>query len=119
MLNNSDNSMLSFENDLSGIVSLLKSGWKNEQSAPATLFIPEENEMFLLSGPTPIGQIEVHSVREDTIDALPHYVRQGYTIAVEPFDIGKGTCAVLQDASGNRLCIVETRRKPNPPTLRH
>jgi predicted enzyme related to lactoylglutathione lyase len=51
--------------------------------------------------------VDIHYLVEDTLSALPKYLHQGYSIAVEPFSTDDGTCAVLQDEQGNRLGILE------------
>jgi hypothetical protein len=108
------------DSDPSVVVSLFKWGWRDEQNGPAALFVQVgDADLFLLSAPAPFGQIDVHSVVEDTISALPGYISQGYTIAVEPFVVGRGKCAVVQDIAGNRICILEKPNKINAPALRH
>lgn len=86
----------------------LKPVWRKERSISAgLLFTKSEMEILLLNDPALPNPVEVHSVVEDVISALPKYVRQGYTIAIEPFDISMGKCAVVQDSSGTRLCILD------------
>ena len=64
-------------------------------------------DILLLSDSTLTVQLEAHFVVEDVISALPSYIQQGYTIAVEPFEIAIGKCAVIQDAHGTRICIFD------------
>lgn len=66
-------------------------------------------DILLLSDSAQTSQVEAHFVVEDVISALPVYIEQGYTIAVEPFDITIGKCAVIQDAAGTRICIFDKR----------
>ena len=70
-------------------------------------FLESGSEVILLDDPLLPFQIDVHCVIEDTISSLPHYTRLGYTIAIEPFDVKTGKCAILQDARGVRICIFE------------
>lgn len=51
--------------------------------------------------------MDIHYLIEDSLSALPKYLHQGYSIAVEPFSTEEGTCAVLQDEHGVRLGILE------------
>lgn len=64
-------------------------------------------DILLLSDAAQTSQVEAHFVVEDVISALPSYIQQGYTIAVEPFDIAIGKCAVIQDTFGTRICIFD------------
>ena len=66
-------------------------------------------DILLLSDSAQTSQVEAHFVVEDVISALPAYIEQGYTIAVEPFDITIGKCAVIQDAAGTRICVFDKR----------
>jgi hypothetical protein len=59
-----------------------------------------------------LRRIEVHAVIEDTLAALPRYLRQDYSIAIEPFATSQGRCVVLQDMQGNRLCILDRACAP-------
>lgn len=70
-------------------------------------FLESGSEVILLDDPLLSSQVDVHCVVEDTIASLPQYTRLGYTIAVEPFDVDAGRCAILQDARGVRICIFE------------
>ena len=63
--------------------------------------------MQMPSNSTPSNDVDIHYLIEDTLSALPKYLRQGYSLAVEPFPTDQGTCAVLQDANGTRLGILE------------
>ncbi len=51
--------------------------------------------------------MDIHYLIEDRLSALPKYLRQGYSIAIEPFSTDEGTCAILQDEQGVRLGILE------------
>ncbi len=74
------------------------------------------SEVFFLGDPALPERIEVHAVIEDALASLPRYLEQDYSIVIEPFETSKGRCAVLQDALGNRLCIVE-RTGGSPSSL--
>ena len=52
---------------------------------------------------------DVHGivVVEDLRSTLCTALRQGYTVAVDPVTATMGTCAIIQDASGRRLCLLE------------
>jgi hypothetical protein len=67
--------------------------------------------VFFLAHPYQNCPLDIHAVIEDALDALPQYIQQGYTIAVEPFESGAGKCAVIQDRRGTRICITETDSK--------
>jgi hypothetical protein len=49
----------------------------------------------------------VHTLVEDTLASLPQYLLLDYSIAIEPFATSQGSCAVLQDLQGSRLCILD------------
>ena len=51
--------------------------------------------------------VEVHQIVEDGISELPKYIHQGYTIAIEPFEISIGKCAVVEDTFGTRLGVLD------------
>jgi hypothetical protein len=117
MLNNSDNSL---KNDPSGIIAFLEWNWGDERNAFATLISAATDGLLWVNGPMHVGRIDVHAIVEDLISALPRYVHQGYSIAVEPFLLGKGKCAVIQDATGQRIGILERPDdKINGRRLRH
>lgn len=62
--------------------------------------------------------VDIHYLVEDTLEALPKYIHQGYSLAVEPFPTEDGMCAVVQDEQGTRLGILE-RPIETDPTVRH
>jgi hypothetical protein len=62
--------------------------------------------------------VDIHYFVEDELSALPEYLRQGYSIAIEPFPTEEGQCTVLQDERGNRLGILE-RTIETDQTIRH
>lgn len=68
--------------------------------------------VFLLGDPALQERIEVHAMIEDTLAALPRYLLQDYSIAIEPFPTSQGKCVVLQDMQGNRLCILDRAGSP-------
>lgn len=65
------------------------------------------SEILLLSDPHLSSQIDVHCVIEDSLAALPQYTRLGYTVAIAPFEVSSGRCAILQDERGVRICVFE------------
>ena len=82
--------------------------WRDSQSvSAATLFLENQLNVLWLSDPSLSSPVEVHQVVEDEISELPKYIHRGYTIAIEPFEISIGTCAVIEDTSGTRLCVFE------------
>jgi hypothetical protein len=89
----------------------LKPLWQHTQNILAQLRCPERAaEVFLLSDPLLTCQIEIHRLVEDTLSALPKYIHRGYTLAVEPFRVSAGRCAVIQDSCGTRICLFEKTR---------
>jgi predicted enzyme related to lactoylglutathione lyase len=74
--------------------------------------------MQMPSNPTPPDNMDIHYLVEDVLSALPKYIRQGYSIAVEPFSTEEGKCVVLQDPQGTRLGILE-RPIETDPSIRH
>src|SRR5579883_1346549 len=74
---------------------------------PEASFSEYDMDILLLSDSAQTSQVEAHFVVEDVISALPSYIQQGYTIAVEPFDTVMGKCAVIQDMLGTRICIFD------------
>ena len=48
----------------------------------------------------------------DADEAADHFAAQGGRIAVSPFDIPIGRCAVVEDPWGNRLVLLDMRRGP-------
>lgn len=78
------------------------------QSHAAQTLAPASNAHLLwFCAPSLPSLMDVHQVIEDDIAQLSKYLHQGYSIAIEPFDIHLGKCAVLQDTSGTRLCIFD------------
>jgi hypothetical protein len=69
-------------------------------------------DVFLLKDPLLSRQIEIHRLIEETLSALPRYIHRGYTLAVEPFRVSAGRCAVIQDSCGTRICLFEKNRAP-------
>ncbi len=53
------------------------------------------------------SMLDVHTIIEDTLTALPYYLQKGYTIAIEPFKVKGRRCAVIQDVTGTRICLLE------------
>ncbi len=83
------------------------------QHIPAQSGGPERAaDVFLLKDPLLPCQIEIHRLIEETLSALPRYIHRGYTLAVEPFRVSAGCCAVVQDACGTRICLFERNRVP-------
>lgn len=78
---------------------------------------PERGTFVLwLSDPGLPAPIDVHGVAlvGNLHFALWVALRWGYTLALEPVAVTVGTCAVIQDESGVRLCLLE----PTSPTQR-
>src|SRR5579883_1976561 len=72
------------------------------------VFLSTGSDVFFLGDPALPERVEVHAVIEDELASLPRYLERDYSIVIEPFETSRGRCAVLQDALGNRLCIVDT-----------
>jgi hypothetical protein len=79
--------------------------------APSGSF-EQATDVFLLKDPLLHCQIEIHRLIEETLSALPRYIHRGYTLAVEPFRVSAGRCAVIQDSCGTRICLFEKNRVP-------
>lgn len=98
-----------FSSDMFG----LKPFWRYSfKRAGRTRYLENEEEVFLLTDPLLPHQIEFHRLVEEALSALPKYIRRGYTIAIEPFRISAGKCAVIQDAGGIRTCLFEKAQTP-------
>ena len=92
--------------------------WKDDQNASAGLTFPDRNsEVILYSDTVRPGEIEVNYLVEDVISAIQKYIDQGCTLAVEPFDVNMGKCAVIQDPFGIRLCIIDKSNAATDPSL--
>jgi hypothetical protein len=74
--------------------------------------------MQLPSYPELPENADIHYLVEDKLSALPRYIHQGYSIAIEPFPTESGMCAVLQDEQGTRIGILE-RPIVGDPKVRH
>jgi lactoylglutathione lyase len=92
--------------DICGLRSAQRVG---RSSLAGSSFSECDMDILLLSDSAQTSQVEAHFVVEDVISALPAYIEQGYTIAIEPFDITIGKCAVIQDTAGTRICIFDKR----------
>jgi hypothetical protein len=74
---------------------------------PVLLYQAGRSQVLFLGDPALSERIEVHTLVEDTLTSLPWYLRQEYSIAIEPFATSQGRCVVLQDLQGSRLCILD------------
>jgi hypothetical protein len=81
-------------------------GWNIEVTLPIAGY---EAGIFVLNEPSLPYPVDVHQVMviEGLYSALPAYVQQGYSIAIEPFKCRRGTCTVVQDDFGTRICLVD------------
>ena len=80
--------------------------WRTDTAA-GLHFAESETELVLQTErPEPEADLLVTRVA----DVVDEWRRAGGTIAVEPFDIAIGRCAVLVDPFGNRLVIVDMTR---------
>jgi len=77
------------------------------KAGPVLLYQADRSDVLLLGDSALSEHIEVHTLVEDTLASLPWYLRQEYSIAIEPFATSQGRCVVLQDLQGSRLCILE------------
>jgi hypothetical protein len=76
--------------------------------ASGPIFLTNGVGEFFPGDPALPERVEVHAVIEDALASLPRYLERDYSIVIEPFETSRGRCAILQDALGNRLCIVDT-----------
>jgi hypothetical protein len=107
-----------YQNALGAGVLDLKQGRREQHHIQTRMFFdqkPTKREILWLHDPALTAPIEVHAVVEDMLAALPNYMRQDYTLAIAPFTISVGKCAILQDASGTRICILERTRATRTP----
>jgi hypothetical protein len=83
------------------------------QSNSVEMLRPKQGrEVLWLSDPTFPAPIDVHAVAmiADVLSVLPIYLQQDYTMVIAPFTIRVGRWAVIQDASGIRICLLERAR---------
>jgi len=71
-----------------------------------------EPQKPMISHPSFPGYVDFHYFVVDKLSNLSRYIRQGCTIAIEPFKSNLGTCAVVQDSSGKRICILDKGEAP-------
>jgi lactoylglutathione lyase len=75
------------------------------------LVFPESDaEIVLHRHPNIPSAVEVHYLVDDVVAAVAHYAAEGCQVAVPPFDITIGKCAVIKDPFGIRLCILDTTK---------
>jgi len=85
--------------------------WQRERSVGLTM--PETDAEIVLHIESDIpGPVEPYYLVDDVVAAAAFYTSQGCSVLVEPFDIEIGTCAVLQDPFGVRLCILDMSKGP-------
>lgn len=77
------------------------------EAGPVLLCQAGRSDVLFLGDPALPERIEVHTLVEDTLASLPQYLLLDYSIAIEPFATSQGSCAVLQDLQGSRLCILD------------
>jgi hypothetical protein len=88
----------------------LKWTGRGSQNIVPTACTPEQELAVLwLSDPAFPTPTDVHRVItvENLRSALQACLRQSYTLAIEPVTTHAGTAAIIQDASGTRLCVLE------------
>ena len=96
----------------------LESVGRGRRSIFAVLLCPkQEREILWLRDPALPSPIDVHAVVvvADVLSALPIYIQQNYTLAIAPFTISVGKGAVVQDASGTRIYLLERARNLGEP----
>lgn len=80
--------------------------WRN--GLQVGLSMPETDaEIVLCADPDLPLDASVHYLVDDVISSTRHFVAQGCTILVEPFEIAIGKCAIVADPFGNTLCILD------------
>jgi len=82
------------------------------------LKFPETDaEIVLHNDPDIPSSVEVHYLVDDVVGAVAYLAAQGCQILVAPFPITIGTCAVIGDPFGTRLCILDMTKGPRPLNL--
>jgi predicted enzyme related to lactoylglutathione lyase len=82
--------------------------WRTEQQVG--LRMPESAAEIVLQTERP--ELEVDLLVESVDEAVAAVVAAGGRIAVEPFDIHIGRCAVVLDPWGNRLVVLDMSKGP-------
>jgi predicted enzyme related to lactoylglutathione lyase len=77
--------------------------WRTEEQAG--LRMPESASEIVLQ--TQRSALEVNLLVESVDEAAAAVVAAGGSVAVEPFDIAIGRCAVVQDLWGNQLVVLD------------
>ena len=77
--------------------------WRDETAAG--LRLPDSNAELVLH--TDDRPIETDLSVESVPDAIDRFVRAGGSVAVEPFEIRVGRCAVIRDPWQNHLVILD------------
>lgn len=88
---------------------------QGSQNIVPTTCSPEQGLAVLwLSDPAFPAPTDVHRVImvENLRSALQACLRREYTLAIEPVTTHAGTAAIIQDASGTRLCVLEKTEAP-------
>jgi predicted enzyme related to lactoylglutathione lyase len=75
--------------------------------------MPETDaEMVLHNRPDPPREISVHYLVDDVVSAVDTLRVKGCRVRVEPFHIGIGRCAVLEDPFSNPIAILDMSKGP-------
>jgi predicted enzyme related to lactoylglutathione lyase len=85
--------------------------WSDEHSV--ALGMPETDaEIVLHDIPDIPRDCSVHYLVDDVSIAVKTLSDRGWTVVVPPFAVGIGKCAVLADAVGNKLSLVDMTKGP-------
>jgi predicted enzyme related to lactoylglutathione lyase len=82
--------------------------WRSATSAG--LRMPDTDAELVLQ--TDRSGLHVDLLVDSADDAAARVARAGGTVAVQPFDIPIGRCAVVEDPWGNRLVLLDMSRGP-------
>ncbi len=92
----------------------LRPVWWGEDAA-GLVFPESDAEIVVHRYPDIPSGVEVHYLVANVAAAVPILESKGCKILVEPFDIGIGKCAVIEDPFGTRLCILDMTKGPLKP----
>ena len=91
----------------------LRPKWSGD-GAVGLVFAESDAEIVLHRHSNIPSAVEVHYLVDDVVAAVAHYAAEGCQVAVPPFDITIGKCAVIKDPFGIRLCILDTTKGLRP-----
>jgi catechol 2,3-dioxygenase-like lactoylglutathione lyase family enzyme len=89
--------------------------WTETTSAHTTVglgFSESDAELVLHTDAGIPHRVEVHYLVDDVVTAVEQLRREGCAVAVPPFAIAIGRCAVVRDPFGTTLCMLDMTRGP-------